>query len=120
MPIEKEFYFVTSVITIFSIISCVFLLPTKMNAKRIECRYKHNAKFSVHAKMSVITLSFIMNKVPSGQPGKLQINILIYSPCSISYRSLHLLSLAYFSVFFASSPYSITTKIIASRFTYAA
>ena len=68
MPIEKEFYFVTSVITIFSIISCVFLLPMKMNAKRVECRYKHNAKFSVHAKMSVITLSFIMNKVPSGQP----------------------------------------------------
>ena len=40
----------------------------KMNAKRVECRYNHNAKFSLHAKMSVIILSFIMNKVPSGQP----------------------------------------------------
>ena len=29
---------------------------------------KHNAKFSLHAKISVITLSFIMNKVPSSQP----------------------------------------------------
>ena len=63
MPIVKEIYF-----AIF--ISCTFLLPTKMNAKRVECRYKynHNAKFLLHAKMSVITLSFIMNKVPSGQP----------------------------------------------------
>ena len=67
MPIEKEFHFVTSVITIFSN-SCAFLLSTKMNAKREECRYKYNAKFSLCAKMSVITLSFIMNKVPSGQP----------------------------------------------------
>ena len=41
-----------------------------MNAKRVECKYKYNnnAKFSLHAKMSVITLSFIMNEVPSGEP----------------------------------------------------
>ena len=62
MPIVKEFYI------IYLVISCVFLLPTKMYAKRVECRYNHNAKFSLHAKMYVITLSFIINKVPSGQP----------------------------------------------------
>ena len=61
MPIVKEFYFAM-------FISCIFLLCTKMNAKRVGCRYNHNAKFLLHAKMSVITLSFIMNKVPSGQP----------------------------------------------------
>ena len=60
MPIVKEFYFATCAITIF-IISCVFLLPTKMNAKRVEYRYSHNAKFSLHAKISLITVSFIMN-----------------------------------------------------------
>ena len=64
MPIVKEFYI------IYLVISCVFLLPTKMYAKRveIECRYNnHNENFSLHAKMSVITLlSFIMNKVSSG------------------------------------------------------
>ena len=62
MPIVKEFYFAI-------LISCIFLLPTKMNAKRVECRYKynHNAKFSLHAKMSVMNVC-IMNEVPSGQP----------------------------------------------------
>ena len=51
---------------IFSNFLC-FLLPTKMYAKRVECRYSnHNEKFSLHAKMSVITLlSFSMNKVSS-------------------------------------------------------
>ena len=67
MPIVKEFHFATSAIAIFSNF-CVFLLPTKMNAKRVECRYNHNEKFSLHAKMSVITLSFIIIKVPSSQP----------------------------------------------------
>ena len=53
---------------IYLVISCVFLLPTRMYAKRVECRYNnHNENFSLHAKMSVITLlSFIMNKVSSG------------------------------------------------------
>ena len=57
--------------------------------------------------MSVITLSFIMNKVPSGQQGKFQINILIYSPCSISYRSLHLyffIVISLISLFFLLRP----------------
>ena len=62
MPIVKELYI------IYLAISCVFLLPTKMYAKHVECRYNnHNENFSLHAKMSVITpLSFIMNKVSSG------------------------------------------------------
>ena len=62
MPIVKELSI------IYLVLSCVFLLPTKMYAKRVECRYNnHNEKFSLHAKMSVITpLSFIMNKVSSG------------------------------------------------------
>ena len=63
MPMVKELYI------IYLVISCVFLLPTRMYAKRveIECRYnKHNENFSLHAKMSVITLlSFVMNKVSS-------------------------------------------------------
>ena len=71
----------------YSVISCVFLLSTKMYAKRVECRYNHNAKFSLHAKTSVIIFSFSMYKVSSGQPGKLQMTILIYSPCSIQWRS---------------------------------
>ena len=84
MPIVKEVYFNTSVITILSnFLLCVFLLSTKIYAKRVECIYNHNAKFSLHAKTSVITLSFIMYKVPSDQRGKLQMTILIYSPCSI-------------------------------------
>ena len=63
MPIVKELYI------IYLAISCVFLLPTKMYAKRADCRMynNHNEKFSLHAKMSVITpLCFIMNKVSSG------------------------------------------------------
>ena len=62
MPIVKELYI------IYLVISCVFLLPTRMYAKRVECRYNnHNENFSLHAKMSVITLlSFTMNKVSSG------------------------------------------------------
>ena len=63
MPMVKELYI------IYLVISCVFLLPTRMYAKRveIECRYNnHNENFSLHAKMSVITLlSFVMNKVSS-------------------------------------------------------
>ena len=61
MPIVKELYI------IYLVIFSVFLLPTRMYAKRveIECRYNnHNENFSLHAKMSVITLlSFVMNKV---------------------------------------------------------
>ena len=62
MPNEKELYI------IYFVISCVFLLPTRMYAKRVECRYNNNNEnFSLHAKMSVIILlSFIMNKVSSG------------------------------------------------------
>ena len=62
MPIVKELYI------IYLAISCVFLLPRRMYAKRVECRCNnHNENFSLHAKMSVITfLSFIMNKVSSG------------------------------------------------------
>ena len=62
MPIVKELYI------IYLAISCVFLLPTKTYAKRVECRHNnHNENFSLHAKMSGITpLSFIMNKVSSG------------------------------------------------------
>ena len=62
MPIVKEVYI------IYLAISCVFLLPTKMYAKRVECRCSnHNEKFSLHARISVITLlSFTMNKVSSG------------------------------------------------------
>ena len=66
MPIEKEFYFVTSVITIFSNFLC-FSFANENECKTFKM-YKHNAKFSLHAKMYVITLSFIMNKVLSGQP----------------------------------------------------
>ena len=62
MSIVKELYI------IHLVISCVFLLPTSMHAKRVECRYNnHLENFSLHAKMSVIILlSFIMNKVSSG------------------------------------------------------
>ena len=62
MPIVKELYI------IYLVSSCVFLLPTRMYAKRVECRYNnHNEKLLLNAKMSVITLlSFIMNKVSSG------------------------------------------------------
>ena len=62
MPIAKELYIR------YLVISCVFLLPTRMYAKRVECRYNnHNENFPLHAKMSVITLlSFIMNKASSG------------------------------------------------------
>ena len=62
MPIVKELYI------IYLVISLCFLLPTKMYAKRVECRYSnHNEKFLLHAKMSVITLlSFTMNNVSSG------------------------------------------------------
>ena len=64
MPIVKELYI------IYLVISCVFLLPTRMYAKRVECRYNinnHNENFSLNAKMSEITLlSVIMNKVSSG------------------------------------------------------
>ena len=56
MPIVKEFYFSTFVITIFS----VFLLSTCLLSKCVECRYNHNAKFSLHAKMSVITLIVLL------------------------------------------------------------
>ena len=112
MPIVKEFisFIVTSVLQ-YLIISCVFLLQTEMYAKHVECRYNHNVK------MSVITLGFIMNNVSSGQPGKFHINVLFHSPCSISYRGLHLYRL--FLCLFASSPHGITIKIIASSFTYA-
>ena len=87
LPIAKEFYFSTSVITILSNVLCFSY------AKRVEYRYNHNAKFSLHAKMSVVTFSFIIHKVSSGQPGKFHRTILLYSPCSISYRSLLLLTL---------------------------
>ena len=62
MSIVKELYI------IYLVISCVFLLPTSMYAKRVECRYNnHLENFSLHAKMSVIILlSFILNKVSSG------------------------------------------------------
>ena len=87
MSIAKEFYFSTSVITIPSnVLRFSF-------AKRVECRYNHNVKFSLHAKMSVVTFSFIIHKVSSCQPGKFHKTILLYRPCSISYRSLPLLTL---------------------------
>ena len=62
MPIVKELHI------IYLVISCIFLLPTRMYAKRVECRYNNNNEnFSLHAKMSVIILlSFIMNKVSTG------------------------------------------------------
>ena len=62
MPIVKELHI------IYLVISCAFLLPTRMYAKRVECRYNNNNEnFSLHAKMSVIILlSFVMNKVSSG------------------------------------------------------
>ena len=42
MPIVKELYI------IYLVISCVFLLPTRMYAKRVECRYNnHNENFSL-------------------------------------------------------------------------
>ena len=118
MLTEKECYFVTFVITLFSNFLC--FSSTNENVCQ-TCRvqiYNHNAKFSLHAKMSVIILSFIINKVSSGQPGKLQINILIYSSCSISYRSLHLL-ISLISLFFCFVPSRHYYKIIASSFTYA-
>ena len=87
MPIAKEFYFSTSVITILSNVLYFSF------AKRVECRYNHNVKFSLHAKMSVVTFSFIIHKVSSGQPGRFHKTILLYRPCSISYRSLLLLTL---------------------------
>ena len=87
MPIAKEFHFSTSVITILSNVLCFSF------AERVECRYNYNAKFSLHAKMSVVTFSFIIQKVSSGQPGKFHKTILLYSPCSILYRSLLLLTL---------------------------
>ena len=62
MPIAKEFYFSTSVITILSNVLCFSF------AKRVECRYNHNVKFSLHEKMSAVTFSFIIHKVSSGQP----------------------------------------------------
>ena len=112
MPIVKEFYI------IYLIISCVFLLPTKMYAKRVECRYNnHNENFSLHAKMSVITLlSFIMNsiirltrKIPDNY-SNLQPLLYVISQSALTYVS-------YFSAICASSRYGITTKIIASSFT---